>query len=277
MPRTRGYYGGGYAPGYGGYAPVGGSGCGCLTSMLSLVFTAIIVMTLFAFLAPASCASSLSSSGSQPVQLHTTTTARTKLASSDCTPINQWYDDLAGWIDDPSATTSGMQRFYDKTGVQPYLIVATDIEGNKNYDVTQVETYMRDRYDELFADDGHLILLFCEPYDGEYDPYLLIGQKAQSVIDTDAQDIIYDAIDNYYEDTSLSNSAYFGKVFSESADTIMATNVTTQDSGLAQGGGTALEPAQRSGSPIVMAVAGIACGGVLAYLILRVIRSRSQS
>ena len=207
--RVRSFWGGrgyGYGP---SYVPAGGSGCGCLSGVIGTVITLVIAAVLFFTLIPASCASSISSSGSQQTVTQVTTN-RSKLPSSQCTPIELWYEDLAEWIDDPSALTTGMKTFYNRTGVQPYLIVTTSIQGEKDYNIAEVESYMRGRYDDLFgSDDGHLILLFCEPYDGEYDPYLLIGADAQSVIDADAEDIIYDALDYYYTDTSLSNSSYF--------------------------------------------------------------------
>jgi len=258
------------------YVPAGGSGCGCFTSLFSTAITIVLVLVLFLAMAPASCANSFSGTGSSmginqsPAQV--STRVRTKLPSSQCTPIDLWYEDLAEWVDDPSAVTTGLKRFYDKTGVQPYLIISNSIQGDKDYDISQVETYMRERYDDLFVDDdGHLILLFCEPYDGEYDPYLLVGLDAQSVIDVDAEDIIYDTIDRYYSDTSLSNSAYFGKIFSESADTIMAgSNALTSTSQ------TAPQKARSLPSLIMVGVAAVACGGAIAFLILRFIRSKSQ-
>lgn len=260
----RGYgYRGGYGYGAGGYAPSGGMGCGCLSSLITTLFTMLLILVVFAAMSTSSCTSVFLDPGSgQSGATQVSTKVRTKLSSSDCTPIDAWYEDLAEWIDDPSAVTTGMQQFYRKTGVQPYLIVATNIDGEKDYDVSQVETYMRDRYDELFGnDDGHLILLFCEPYDGEYDPYLLVGSKAQSVIDTEAEDIIYDAVDNYYTDASLSNSAYFGKIFSESGDSIMAASSVT----------TVLTSPKKS-SYFLKPVLAIAIGGVLAFVILKVMR-----
>lgn len=236
--------------------------------MFSLIVFAVIVV--IALVDMPLCSSSYAVTGSQGVT-QASAKARTKLPASECKPIAEWYEDLAEWIDDPSAVTTGMKRFYDKTGVQPYLIITTSIEGDKDYNVSQVESYMRARYDELFGnDDGHLILLFCEPYDGEYDPYLLVGRNAQKVIDVDAEDIIYGAIDTYYSDTSLSNSKYFGKIFSESADDIMAQS------------GAAVTPSPSSGlssiiSPVITTVAALGCAGVLAFFIVRYMRSKAQS
>ena len=111
--------------------------------------------------------------------------ARQKLAAADCIESSEWIDDQANWLENQNAVISKMRSFYEMTGVQPYLIIADQVNGKKDYTEADVERYLRNRYDELFADDGHLILFFCEAYENEYDPYLLIGSKAATVIDTD--------------------------------------------------------------------------------------------
>ena len=236
-PRARyygtSYYGGGYGGGYNdGYygTPSRRGGCGCLSGTVVLV----LALLLFVVAVPAACMRfTAGSSHTQTTQNtsgvvfnlnnenNNTSAARQKLAAADCIESSEWIDDQANWLENQNAVISKMRSFYEMTGVQPYLIIADQVNGKKDYTEADVERYLRNRYDELFADDGHLILFFCEAYENEYDPYLLIGSKAATVIDTDGENIIYEAIDRWYTDSSLDDDAYFARIFLASGDAIM--------------------------------------------------------
>ena len=185
----------------------------------------VVAVALFL---PSSCMSYLrgkrSSTTSQPTQSQTTSQSmrtREKLAADACIESDQWLDDQAGWLDDRDTVVDALRSFYEQTGVQPYLIIADSIDGNKDYAMGEVETYLNERYDELFDDEGHLILLFCEPYENDYEAFLLVGEDAQQVVDTDGESIFYDAIDRWYTDKSLTDDEYFARVFVASANALM--------------------------------------------------------
>ena len=238
-PRARyygtSYYGGGYGGGYNdGYygTPSRRGGCGCLSGTVVLV----LALLLFVVAVPAACMRFTAGSSHTQATQNTsgvvfnlnnennssnTGAARQKLAAADCIESSEWIDDQANWLENQNAVISKMRSFYEMTGVQPYLIIADQVNGKKDYTEADVERYLRNRYDELFADDGHLILFFCEAYENEYDPYLLIGSKAATVIDTDGENIIYEAIDRWYTDSSLDDDAYFARIFLASGDAIM--------------------------------------------------------
>lgn len=241
-PRARyygtSYYGGGYGGGYGGYndgyygTPSRRGGCGCLSGTVLLV----LALLLFVVAVPAACMRFTAGSSHTQTAQNTsgvvfnlnnennssnTGSTRQKLAPADCIESSEWIDDQANWIENQNTVISKMRSFYEMTGVQPYLIIADQVNGKKDYTEADVERYLRNRYDELFADDGHLILFFCEAHENEYDPYLLIGSKAATVIDTDGENIIYEAIDRWYTDSSLDDDAYFARIFLASGDAIM--------------------------------------------------------
>ena len=236
-PRARYYgtsyydggYGGGYNDGYYG-TPSRRGGCGCLSGTVVLV----LALLLFVVAVPAACMRfTAGSSHTQTTQNtsgvvfnlnnenNSSSSTRQKLAAADCIESSEWIDDQANWLENQNAVISKMRSFYEMTGVQPYLIIADQVNGKKDYTEADVERYLRNRYDELFTDDGHLILFFCEAYENEYDPYLLIGSKAATVIDTDGENIIYEAIDRWYTDSSLDDDAYFARIFLASGDAIM--------------------------------------------------------
>ena len=220
-----GYYGGGYNDGYNG-TPYRRGGCGCLSGIVMLV----LALLIFVVALPATCMSSMVGSHhtqTEPgfVNLNlgnsTQNNPRQKLAAADCIESSQWIDDQAIWIENQNTVIDKMRSFYEMTGVQPYLIIADQVNGSKDYTEADVEHYLRNRYDELFEDDGHLILFFCEPYENEYDPYLLVGSKAATVIDKSGEDTIYAAIDRWYTDSSLDDDEYFARVFLASGNAIM--------------------------------------------------------
>lgn len=230
----RNYYRGGYGDPYGGPygTPYRRGGCGCLSGTVMLVLALLLCVVAL----PATCMSSMV--GSSHTQATQDTpgiisdldngngggnagATRQKLAASDCVESSEWIDDQAGWLNDQGTVIAKMRSFYELTGVQPYLIIADQVNGSKDYTASDVEQYLRNRYDELFEDDGHLILFFCEAYENEYDPYLLVGSKAATVIDESGENIIYEAIDNWYTDSSLDDDAYFARIFLASANAIM--------------------------------------------------------
>ena len=60
------------------------------------------------------------------------TIAREKLPKDDCDPIDEWYqDDWGTWITEDSseekALISGLEYFYEKTGVRMMIVDANDI------------------------------------------------------------------------------------------------------------------------------------------------------
>lgn len=143
------------------------------------------------------------------------TKERTKLNAN----VNEtaYYTDELGWIDDSATLREGMIYFYEKTGVQPYLYI-TDNVGGSFYDYA--EEFANNKYDQLFTDEAHLLLVFHEKNDW-YDTYCLAGSTADTVIDSEARMILLDTIDEYYYDSSLDDNEFFSKSFEDAADKIM--------------------------------------------------------
>lgn len=185
--------------------------------MVALVIVIVIMVLVIAIL-PSSCSVSTGTASSAQVQV---THQHEKLAASECDESSEWIDDQAGWIDDQDAVVSALRYFYDKTGSQPFLVVATDVDGKTDFTDAEGESWANDIYDKHFSDDGHTVVAFVEYSESEYAYYIVAGRSAQSVIDEEARDIIAAQINRWYTDTSLDDSAYFAKVFTESADIIM--------------------------------------------------------
>ncbi|MCD8329552.1 MAG: hypothetical protein LUC27_02525, partial [Lachnospiraceae bacterium] len=150
------------------------------------------------------------------------TVTREKLGADACVSTDQVLDDELGWITNTGIVEDAIDYFYDKTGVQTYLLICDNL-GGQGGDITddEAEEYLETLYDSLFSDEGHMIFVFMEYETSRYVTFLYTGVSADSVIDSDARGIFLDNADYYYTDMSLSDEEYFAKIFTASADTIM--------------------------------------------------------
>jgi hypothetical protein len=209
---NRGPAGGGGGPGYGGR----GAG-GCLTQILwVIVFIAVsvVLMAVLPMLFASSSGGDVTASTYQREPLD-----RQYVNETD---YIKWDTDWAYSLGTGADAQKGMQAFFRATGVQPYLWIATAVDERRDLRWDELEPYLEAEYEAVFSDDGHLIFCFYEPYDGQYEMAMYLGPAAKTVIDAEAQEIIYDYADRYYTYTELNNSQYFGKVFADSAERIMS-------------------------------------------------------
>ena len=217
IPRTRtvfvpiGRWGGsGGSGGSGGDGGGHSSFLGCVSALVGLVIFFFIVSFLL---------NSLGNSSS----VIPSTVKREPLPEGSVVETGYFTDEL-GWISDSSALTAGMEQFYRETGVQPYLYLFDNIDGNYNPSGAQFEAFAHSVYDRLFEDEAHLLVLFWE-YGNQHEAWCLPGTQASAVIDTEAGDILIDNIERYYYDRSLNEEIFFSKAFSDTAQRIM--KVTT--------------------------------------------------
>ena len=132
-----------------------------------------------------------------------------------------YYTDNLFWFSNDTALLNGMKDYYKQTGVQPYLYITDQVDGSRDPSSAQMEQFANELYDELFADEAHLLLVFQDA-DGHYTDWVITGAQAKQVVDTEAVNILLDYVDRYYYDTSLDESQLFGKAFSMAADRTMS-------------------------------------------------------
>lgn len=202
------YYGGG-----------GGGGCGC--AAVAIVVVLVIVLAFVLFSAPV--ASNGGASSSNVNSITASTIEREPLPKGSVTETGYYTDEL-GWIGNSTTLTAGMKNFYQETGVQPYLYLTDTIDGSHSPTDAQVEAFANKLYDELFTDEAHLLLIFFE-YDNNYHSWYITGSQADTVLDSEAMNILLDYIDRYYYDQDLTDEQMFSKAFDDAADRIM--KVTT--------------------------------------------------
>lgn len=129
-----------------------------------------------------------------------------------------YYTDDGGWISSPSTLEAGMRHFYEKTGVQPFLYI---LPNGATSSTQELSTYAQELYGQLFADEGHFLLVFCDNNAGSYACGYWIGAQVESVLDDEAITILSQYLDRYYYDTSLSEEELFSETYASTADRIM--------------------------------------------------------
>ena len=215
------YYGGGS----------GGSGCSAVGSVFFILFFGFMFLVMFA--------SMKGQNIFDYFKMTRSSVQREMLDESKCDPIDEWYqDDWGDWIDEPGEEgelIAGLQYFYNKTGVQPYLWI-TGEEGGDYKSEGSLEELSESKYKELFGEDeGHVIIIFRE-YPNESSNYICTvtpGYDAETVVmDEEAREILLDHIDYYYTSTDLNEGEFFAKAFTKSADKIMVKQLSWKQIGV---------------------------------------------
>lgn len=147
------------------------------------------------------------------------TIAREKLDTSDVIETG-YIEDQANWITSTYDATKGMKKFYERTGVQPFLIISESIEGNENPSIDKLDQYLEKRYEELFSDEQHILLIFFDNGKNWYTRYNC-GSKASVLMDDEACEILLDYFD-YYAESDLNDDDYFSTVFDKASERIMS-------------------------------------------------------
>lgn len=156
----------------------------------------------------------MSSSGGS---VQKSTYEREKLPASVVTETG-YYTDEGGWFSNRNQLESGMRDFYRETGVQPYLYL---LPNGTSTSVSELTGMAEKLYGELFQDEGHFLLVFCDDNNGGYNCGYAVGSQAKAVMDDEAVAILADYLDRYYNDYSISEEEIFSKAFEDTGERIM--------------------------------------------------------
>nr|WP_325303170.1 hypothetical protein [uncultured Dysosmobacter sp.] len=199
-------YGGSDRSGSSGGSPRRNSGCG---TVLATVIVLLVLVWIFTWVMSGSMG------GSGGVQK--STYAREKLPSSAVTETG-YYTDQGGWFSNRSELESGMREFYRLTGVQPYLYLLPNGSVTSTVELTAMAEEL---YSQLFTDEGHFLLVFCDDDNGSYNCGYTAGLQAKTVMDDEAVAILADYLDRYYNDYSISEEEIFSNTFAQTGERIM--------------------------------------------------------
>ncbi|KFI69276.1 hypothetical protein [Bifidobacterium magnum] len=142
---------------------------------------------------------------------------------------NDCVQDQLGWISNVSQTERQLQTFYNKTGVQPYVVL-------KSYDPSlktdsQKEQYSQQWYEDHIHNEGTFLFMYFAEQNAESDVgYMtyVAGKQTTSVMDSQAVDIFWAYMDQYWY-SNMSTGGVIVKTFDSTADRIMERTTTTQD------------------------------------------------
>lgn len=193
---------------------------GCGTASILFIVIAIIIVFVFA-----SSAGDLFGGSGGEGDVVRSTIVREPLPAGTVHETD-YYTDTEGMIERKTVVTAGMYNFYSKTGIQPYVYITGLLNGSSAAPPdSEMDAYTNNLYDELFTDEAHLLLVFfIDEYGNPVYYWFKTGDKARSVMDSEAEDIFEGYINRYY-DAGLTADEYFSKVFNDTAERIMS--VTT--------------------------------------------------
>ena len=198
---------------------------------------AIIVLIIFAFMMVRGCIGGIaysclgmSCAGAQcSSDITNSTKKREPMSTANTTYNNDWYTDELGWFERGGRTlVNGLESFYKKTGVQPYVYLYAE-DGSYVYQKPDLmEKVANELYNEIFgADEGHLLFVYfaCpgdspDVMDGDY--IFICGNQTTVVMDEEAKQILNSRFQYHYDNTSLSVDELFAKTFKDAGKSIMA-------------------------------------------------------
>ena len=231
----------------------GNGGCGgCLGTVIGFILVLMLLSVLYGAMDSCSGRNDYGSYGSSGYSATATSdTVRTKLDSGDVSKTAYYTDEDGDWIHSASKLEKGLSHFFDKTGVQPYVYI---LKNGSETSVDALNKKSSDLYDQLFSDEGHFLLVFCDAGDGTFNCGYAIGTKARTVMDDEALGVLEDELNNAYNNAS-SDEEVFSDAFYNTADTIMKA----ADS----------EAKSAATGKVALVVVGVAAVGGIAYVVVR--------
>ena len=193
-------------------------------------FNAIISLIIFIVVLIAAFGGFPSSNSSSTKSVPKSTQNRERLESGVGYDNNCIVDNI-GWFDNVTKTEKSIKQFYDKTGVQPYIVLNA-------YDSTLLtdtakEEYAKKWYDEHIKNEStFLYMYFAEPdtdNDVGYMAYVN-GKQVPSVMDSEAIEIFWAYVDKYWY-SDMSTDDMFTTIFTKTANRIMTKSTTAADVG----------------------------------------------
>ncbi len=201
-----------------GFGPRYRGGCFSFVMVFVVIIVLAIFLGIFSF-----CGSRTGTRDDNGITQSTVN--RTPMSASLVTPIDTYFESKSGkfQITDDLSVTDAMRYFFDKTGVQPYLYVLDEIDGDTRPTTSAVMNEGFRRYAELFgSDEGHLLVTLFYYSNYEYDFYvdLIVGDNAVSVMDSEACQILRDNM-IYYLERNYTVDEAVEQAFRAAADNIM--------------------------------------------------------
>ena len=140
-----------------------------------------------------------------------------------------YYTDVDyDWIHNPGLLECGLRYFDQMTGVHPYVYILPNGTTTSTSDLRSCAEYL---YSELFTDNRHFILVFCDDGEGDYNCDYAVGSQAKTIMDSEAISTLGDCLEHCYGDLSLSEEEIFSNAFIKTAEHIARADLALQMGG----------------------------------------------
>ena len=140
-----------------------------------------------------------------------------------------YYTDVDyDWIHNPGLLERGLRYFDQMTGVHPYVYILPNGTTTSTSDLRSCAEYL---YSELFTDNRHFILVFCDDGEGGYNCGYAVGSQAKTIMDSEAISTLGDCLEHCYGDLSLSEEEIFSNAFIKTAEHIARADLALQMGG----------------------------------------------
>jgi len=194
-------------------------------------FNAVISLIIFVVVLIAAFGGFPSSNSSSTKSVPKSTQNRERLESGVVGYDNNCIIDNIGWFDNVTKTEKSIKQFYDKTGVQPYIVLNA-------YDSTLLtdtakEEYAKKWYDEHIKNESTFLYMYFAEADTDNDVGYMAyvnGKQVSSVMDSEAIEIFWAYVDKYWY-SDMSTDDMFTTIFTKTADRIMTKSTTAADVG----------------------------------------------
>lgn len=215
-------------PRYGGKRYYRGSYHTSGSSALSKIVSYFIILMAFAIIIGIFSAIRSDNGYSGGSTIPASTINREKLDSGLSFDSNCIVDEL-DWFDSVSKAGTRLRTFYDKTGVQPYIVL---LKYNPALTTdAQKEDYALEYYDNYIDNEATFLYMYFAEQDQDNDVGYMCyvnGKQVNAVMDAEAIDIFWGYIDKYWY-SDMSTDELFEKTFTKTAETIMTKSKTSTD------------------------------------------------
>lgn len=182
------------------------SGCGTVFVIVAAVLLVLLLVV------------ALGGGGCSGANVPASTVERTVLPAGSVNETGYFTDEDGDWIHDPAKLERGLRHFYEETGVQPYVYI---LPNGSVRSYQELQSIAQEKYDELFTDQAHFVLVFCDDGNGRFNAAYWAGAMTGSVLDDEAINIFKAYLSQNYDDMSLSEEEIFSDAFADTADRIM--------------------------------------------------------
>ena len=160
--------------------------------------------------------------GLRNITVSLSTIQREALPRNSAADIVPMFTDQAGWIRNENRLLPGLRDFHNRTGVRPHLFITDNINGNTALpNIETMSAFANAIYDSFFVDEAHVLLLFFENTQGQRAMYVTAGRQAQTVMDSEARNILMDFVERYYY-SNVDEETLFSNAFAGAGQRIMS-------------------------------------------------------